>query len=357
MDGIDAALIDFASGKPELLASHSEPLTSTIQSQLRAFSSGENQSIDAFGQLDVTLGKAFAQAARELLEKARCSAHDVQAIGSHGQTLIHRPNLKPAFTLQIADPNYIAQITGITTVADFRRRDMAAGGEGAPLAPGFHKYFFQTPAETRVILNIGGIANITLLPMDAAAKISGFDTGPGNTLLDAWSRKHLQQPRDNDGEWAAQGSILPELLNRLLDDPYLKLPAPKSTGPEYFNLNWLDAHLLSTYQPTDVQATLTAYTARSIAEAITMHAAEAKHIYICGGGVHNKTLMKQLALELPNCCIESTERVGLHPDWIEAVAFAWLAKQTLGFQAGNLPEVTGASTPVILGGIYPGQIA
>ncbi|RLA17547.1 MAG: anhydro-N-acetylmuramic acid kinase [Gammaproteobacteria bacterium] len=275
------------------------------------------------------------------------------AIGSHGQTLHHSPNTTLPFSLQIGDANIISQITGITTIADFRRRDIAAGGQGAPLVPAFHQAMFQTNKENRVIVNIGGIANLSILPKDTQGTILGFDTGPGNTLMDCWISEHKNSAYDNNGEWAATGTIQADLLKQLKDEPYFSSPPPKSTGTEYFSADWLNEKLtkLPQYAPEDVQHTLCQLTAETIAEAIQTTALETERIFLCGGGTHNQTLVKALE-QLLQPPIASTATQGIHPNQVEAMAFAWLAKKTLQGQTGNLPEVTGAKEAVILGGIY-----
>jgi anhydro-N-acetylmuramic acid kinase len=280
----------------------------------------------------------------------------VKAIGSHGLTVRHQASGAYPFSLQIGDPNRIAHITGITTVADFRRRDVAAGGQGAPLVPVFHAAAFRSAEENRVVLNLGGIANITVLPADPASPVIGFDAGPGNGLLDFWMQRHKGQNYDTGGAWAARGRVIPDLLRALRDEPYFSLPPPKSTGKELFNPSWLGGKIrdFAATEPVDVQATLAELTALSVAEAIGQYASETRRLLVCGGGTHNADLLGRLRL-LVGCPVESTEKFGIAPDWVEAMAFAWLARQTLLGQPGNLMEVTGANTPVVLGGIYPGN--
>ena len=356
MDGIDAALVRFPNTGIELITTHSLSWPENLRELLLDLTTpGENE-IDRLGQLDAEAGDQFATAVLELLTKAGIPSSAVTAIGSHGQTIRHRPNIKAPFTLQIGDPNHIAERTGITTVADFRRRDMAAGGEGAPLVPAFHAELFGHKHEARCVLNIGGIANVTLLPANLNGRVTGFDTGPGNCLLDAWARRHLNQPFDQDGSWGASGEINSPLLEAMLADTYFQQASPKSTGPEHFNLEWLDRHLLSyrTLEKADIQTTLTALTAESIARSIKNFTADCRRILVCGGGIHNSALMQQLKQRLTQYEVESTAAYGANPDWVEAIAFAWLAKRTLLGLAGNLPSVTGARHPVVLGGIYKG---
>ncbi len=261
------------------------------------------------------------------------------------------------FTLQIGDPNRVAEVTGITTVADFRRRDVAAGGQGAPLVPPFHAALFRSPGEHRAVLNLGGIGNFTLLPADPDVPISGFDTGPGNALMDDWISHARQQPYDHHGDWAASGEVDDVLLERLLGDPYLSAPPPKSTGREYFNLTWLheqlERHLADRQtDAADVQATLCAFTAETVARALANWGSQTQRVLVCGGGRHNRTLLAAIAARV-RCPVETTDDHGVDGDSIEAAAFAWLAHQTLNGQSGNEPTVTGARGPRVLGAIYP----
>jgi anhydro-N-acetylmuramic acid kinase len=363
LDAIDAVLVDFAAARPRLIASHQHELTDTLRSALLDLCQpGENE-IERLGIIDIQLGKAFAAAAQQLLSAAGISATEVSAIGSHGQTIRHRP--ETGFTLQIGDPNTIAERTGITTVADFRRRDLAAGGQGAPLVPAFHAAVFgrhKPEDETvdgghppRVILNIGGMANVTLLI--PGLPVTGFDTGPGNVLMDAWIQQQQQLPCDHDGAWAQSGAVNAPLLAALQSDDYFRQPAPKSTGRERFNLAWLQQHLAAipdSLPDEDVQATLCALTAVTVAAALHDEIVTAGgEILVCGGGAHNGHLLAQLERLLPDYTIKTTDAVGLAPDWVEACAFAWLARETLARRPGNVPTVTGARRPVILGGIYP----
>jgi anhydro-N-acetylmuramic acid kinase len=355
MDGIDAVLLRLSDTEIAMIGSHSRPWPEDIRQQMLALATpGENE-IDRLGALDVLAGRQFGAAALELLSTTGISASDVTAIGSHGQTIRHRPEASPPFTLQIGDPNSIAEQTGITTIADFRRRDMATGGEGAPLVPAFHANLFQHPDEARAVLNIGGIANLTLLPKSGNGIVTGFDTGPGNCLLDSWIRHHQGQPYDKNGNWAASGKPHAELLATLLGDSYFQRSPPKSTGPEHFSLNWLEGHLAPHPKlPTeDIQATLTTLTAESISQALHNAALDCERLLVCGGGIHNNHLIEELRSRLGQLQLESTETYGVHPDWVEAAAFAWLARRTIRGETGNLSSVTGASHPSILGGIYP----
>jgi anhydro-N-acetylmuramic acid kinase len=346
-DGIDAVLVDFTAPQPKFIAGLYSPFPPDLRQMILNLCQPGEDEINRLGDLDVLLGKRFAETINTLLEKNQITPQQVRAIGSHGQTIRHHP--QRGFTLQVGDPNIITAETGITTIADFRRRDIAHGGQGAPLVPAFHQHILGSKHTHRAVVNIGGIANITLLPADSTSTL-GFDTGPGNTLMDAWIEKNLQQRCDENGAWAAQGSVNQELLETLLNDEYFKLPAPKSTGREYFNLPWLEKHSLQHLPIVDVQATLTALTAHSIINAIHHHLPNSE-ILICGGGVHNQYLMQQLA-QLTTNPIASTKKLGVDPDWMEAMAFAWLAKQTLDGKPGNIAAVTGAKRATILGGIY-----
>jgi anhydro-N-acetylmuramic acid kinase len=346
VDGIDAALVDFSNSQPQLIATYYQAFDPIMRNNILALCHPGDNEIKRLADLDVLLGKTFATTANTLLKNHNIPSKHIRAIGSHGQTVRHYPEQQ--FTLQIGDPNIIAAETGITTIADFRRRDIAHGGQGAPLVPAFHQFTLATEKHDRVIVNIGGIANITLLPAHSK-NIIAFDTGPGNILLDAWARKYLQQPYDEKGTWASQGKINSFLLETLLSDPYFKLSGPKSTGHEYFNLDWLNHYLSNNLPPEDIQATLTALTAHSIVNAINQYLPDSE-ILICGGGVHNDFLTQQL-IQLKSSTY-STQKYQIDPDWMEAMAFAWLAKQTLDGKTGNIPTVTGAKRAVILGGIY-----
>ncbi|MEE9342513.1 MAG: anhydro-N-acetylmuramic acid kinase [Gammaproteobacteria bacterium] len=355
MDGIDAALVDLASGHPHLVDTLAFPWDSDIRHQLEQLASNPGSSITTLTELHVKTARSFSDAALTITQKAGLSPEDITAIGNHGQTILHIPTGDTAYSWQIGDPNRIAEYTRITTVCDFRNRDIAAGGQGAPLVPAFHQKIFQATDEFRVVVNIGGIANITLLPVSPSLNVTGFDTGPGNLLLNAWCRKHTGKPYDNGGDWARQGETNDTLLDTLLSDPYFSLPAPKSTGREYFNLLWLEkllASLTHSIPPVHVQATLVELTSTSISNAIHQQTTQCDRLLVCGGGIHNRYLIERINAKMANCTVESTEPHGLHPDWVEATAFAWLAQQTINHQPGNLPTVTGATHPVILGGVY-----
>lgn len=357
LDCIDAGLFDFASKEPITLSTLTLDFPESVRQDLCALCTPGNNEIERLGILDRTLGELYAQAANALLKQTGINAKQVKAIGCHGQTLRHRPpggNTQKAFTLQIGDPNTLAEETSITTVTDFRRRDMAAGGQGAPMVPAFHAAIFNSTQEHRLILNIGGIANITILPTQHDAT-TGFDTGPGNVLMDYWARTFGTR-YDHNGDLAAQGSVDDALLKGMLADPYFITPPPKSTGREYFTQDWLNAHLNRHKSGKhDVMTTLCKLTIDSIANDIQHFAPLTQRILVCGGGVHNRSLMLGLQQRFSRIPVESTLSHGIDPDFVEAAAFAWLAKQTLQAKPGNLPLVTGAKRPVILGGIYLGK--
>jgi len=354
LDGIDAALVSFTDDLPSLQHAINFPLDESVREEIRKLCAPGDNEIERLGQLDIHLGQNFAAAVQQLLTETNINATQVRAIGSHGQTIRHCP--EQHFTLQIGDPNTISELTGITTVADFRRRDIAAGGQGAPLVPAFHAALFGTLTDKpRVILNIGGMANVTLLPR-GNAPVTGFDTGPGNVLLDAWIQHQQQQSFDREGQWAASGTVHPPLLKALLEDRFFQLAPPKSTGRERFNFDWLQQQLDTLEDdipPADVQATLSELTASSIAEAVQKYAADTVELVVCGGGARNSDLMQRIATKLASARIKTSDDFGLAAEWVEAVAFAWLARQTLAGLPGNAPRATGARHPVVLGGIYP----
>jgi anhydro-N-acetylmuramic acid kinase len=351
MDAIDAALVDFDAKPLRIIAADAIPFDATLKQRIAALvDSADHVALDEIGQIDVALARAFADAANGLLRGAGVDSSAVSAIGSHGQTLRHRPDLPLPFTWQIGDPNTLVELTGITVVADFRRRDVAAGGQGAPLLPVFHEHVFRSESEDRAIVNIGGIANVTVLSRQRT--VTGFDTGPGNRLLDAWIARHRGVEHDAEGRWAAAGRCDRALLAALLEEPYLRLRPPKSTGRELFNMAWLDRKLgAGNRRPEDVQATLLEFTATSIAEAVRHHAPGAA-LYVCGGGAHNTQLMGAIGRLAAPDPVASTTRLGLHPDYVEAVAFAWFAERTLARLASSAASVTGARGARILGGVY-----
>ena len=355
-DGIDAALVQFpddsSAGGLRLRAACTRPWSSDLRQRLVAIGQGgEPASLDELGRLDVQVAQAFAAAALALLDEAGVPASQVAAIGSHGQTLRHRPHGEAPFTMQVGDGSVIAERSGIATVSDFRRRDVAAGGHGAPLVPAFHAALLHSPAEDRAVLNLGGIGNYTLLP--AAGPVRGFDTGPANALLDAWCLRHTGQPFDADGAFAASGQVDEALLARLLDEPWFALPPPKSTGREQFHLDWVQAKLDGGEAPADVQATLLELSAATVADALRVQQPRTARVLACGGGVRNPRLLQRIAARLPGTAIEDTAAHGLDPDFVEAMAFAWLARETLAGRPGNLPAVTGARGPRVLGVVHP----
>lgn len=351
-DGIDAALVRF---EPALEVLHFATLAYPDDLSARLKEIGQQatlNNLDEFGALDHAVGECFAEAAMGVLQVATAHGIEVRAIGSHGQTLRHAPQGRHPFTLQIGDPNLIAERTGCTTVADFRRRDMAAGGQGAPLLPALHEACFGHAAESRAVLNLGGIANLTLLGGQRAT--IGFDTGPANGLMDAWCAHCTGQPFDDRGAWARTGRPVPGLVQAWLADPWFARPPPKSSGRDQFHLGWVAdrAGGLEHHQPEDVQASLLQLTARTVAGALNDQSPHARRLIVCGGGVRNLALMDALREALPQCAVESSAAHGLDPDAVEAVGFAWLARQTLRGEAGNLPTVTGARGARVLGAVY-----
>jgi anhydro-N-acetylmuramic acid kinase len=353
VNGIDAVLAEFGDAAMTLIATHSHSYPDGLEDDLRqAMRQGESLGAERLGELHVRVGAAFRDAALALLDSARIDAGTVRAIGSHGQTLRHRPAGRYPFPLQIGDAATIAVGTGIDTVADFRSTDVALGGEGAPLVPPFHAWLFGDRAESRAVLNLGGIANLTVLPADDA--VTGFDTGPANTLLDAWAQLHLSSPWDERGAFAAGGRVDERLVADALADPWFSRPPPKSTGFELFNLDWLRSHTGSRPVPQDVQASLAEITARSVAQAVRRWAPGTVRMYACGGGVANDDLMARLRTALPDVSLQTTADAGLDPLSVEASAFAWLAMRRVHGDTGNLPSVTGAREAAVLGALYRG---
>ena len=355
MDGIDAALLTLEP-RPKIVAATLTRYPAALRGRLEAVVRSGSTTLDELGELHVAVGSAFAAAALDLLAKSGVTAGAVAAIGSHGQTVRHGAGRPTPFTLQIGDPSTIAERTGITTIADFRSRDIAAGGQGAPLLPAFHAAVLGAPTERRAILNLGGIANLTRLCPDLP--VLGFDTGPANCLLDAWSGVTGGGDHDAGGALASRGRVDAGLLAALLAEPYFSLPAPKSTGRELFDLGWLRARAggtLASLPPADVQATLAELTARTVADALGRDIGRVERLICCGGGVHNPDLLRRLAANLPDAIVETTAAHGFDPDFVEAAGFAWLAAQTLAGRPGNLPSVTGATGSRRLGGIFPGR--
>ncbi len=357
LDGIDAVVVAFGHAEnsdaggnaPRLHHSHYQPFDPALRDALLALQAPGHDELHRASLAANELARAYAAAVRTLLTQAALNAADIEAIGCHGQTVRHRPDL--GYTTQLVNAALLAELTGITVINDFRSRDIAAGGQGAPLVPAFHRQLFHSPAEHRVIVNIGGIANITNLP--PAGTVTGFDCGPGNALMDGWISANLGQPYDLDGAWAATGVSIDILYNRLFLNDYFYMPPPKSTGRDTFHLAWVRQALSGAERPQDVQATLLELTVQGIAQAIQKFCAGAQAVFVCGGGAHNGALMARLALLLPRQRVTHTGTLGLDADWVEALAFAWLARLTLLRLPGNLPEVTGAKGPRVLGAIYP----
>lgn len=348
LDGVDAILADL-SAQPKLIATHALALPAPLRRDLLALNAPQPDELRLACEASVALARLYAQAVHALLEQAHYRADQIRAIGCHGQTIRHRP--ESGYTLQINQPALLAELTGIDVVADFRSRDVAAGGQGAPLVPAFHAQVLRSAHEHRVILNLGGIANLTDLP--PTGQIQGFDTGPANALLDEWTLRHLGKHYDEHGAWAQSGQILPELLARWLDHPFLAAAPPKSCGREEFNLAWLEQTLTGQERPQDIQASLVELTALSAAQAILRECGQPDRVLLCGGGAHNRALVTRLAHHLPQSHIAPTDQFGVPGDWLEAFAFGWLARCTLHREAGNLPEVTGARGSRILGALYP----
>jgi anhydro-N-acetylmuramic acid kinase len=350
LDGVDAALVDLSNEQPKLVGSHFQPFQPEIKNTLLALHQPAHNELHQAHITANNLAREYASAIYRLLKNTGVAAGQIQAIGCHGQTVRHRP--EHGYTIQLNNAALLAELTGIHVVSDFRSRDIAAGGQGAPLVPAFHAKVLRHPDIHRAILNIGGIANLTDLPSDGMT--TGFDTGPGNLLMDAWFSKHLNQPYDIDGAWAASGKVISTLLQQLVAETFFKAAPPKSTGRDLFNLAWLENHLKGDEKVADVQATLLALTADSIAGAVQRFCTGVKEIYLCGGGAHNTALISRLQQALPQCLIQKTEVLGIAADWMEAIAFAWLAQQTMQLRPGNLPAVTGAKHSCVLGAIYPG---
>ncbi|ORU93269.1 MAG: anhydro-N-acetylmuramic acid kinase [Cycloclasticus sp. symbiont of Bathymodiolus heckerae] len=351
LDGVDLAIVDFDTLKPTLISTHFTKYPNKLLTPLKNACRQSSIHFDELGRLDAELGVFYANCVQQALSNASLNSHDITAIGSHGQTIQHSPNSQPSYTLQIGDANRITQNTGISVVADFRRRDIAAGGQGAPLVPAFHQAIFQSSIENLAVVNIGGISNVTFLPANCSEAIIGFDCGPGNTLMDQWCQQYFDRPYDESGDLSRAGNVSTDLLNNLLRDPYFSQGYPKSTGPEYFNLNWLKNHLERNPTSTeDTLSTLCELTASCIAQSIQQLPSVNKTL-ICGGGVHNSHLQARLETLL-NSPVTTTATYGVDPDIVEAMAFAWLAKQTIEGRTGNIPSVTGAKQTVVLGAIY-----
>ncbi|WP_417067434.1 anhydro-N-acetylmuramic acid kinase [Niveibacterium terrae] len=348
LDGVDAVLADFAPAIPRVLASTCLPYPAALRQSLLELNLAGHDELRRASELSVELARRYAEASLAVIAQAGLEPVAVRAIGCHGQTVRHQP--AAGYSLQLNQPALIAELTGLAVVSDFRSRDIAAGGQGAPLVPAFHDQVLRSAGRHRIVLNVGGIANLSDLAPDRPTR--GFDTGPGNMLLDAWAARHLGKTYDAGGAWAAQGAVLPKLLDRLLAHPFLALAAPKSCGREEFHLGWVEPMIPAGADPADVQATLLELTARTICDAIARECGKPDETWVCGGGVHNTRLMERLAALLPGT-VGSTAELGLSPDDLEALAFAWLARQTLRGLPGNLPEASGARGPRVLGSITP----
>ncbi len=349
LDGVDAVLVDFSQSRPQTLATFWQPYPDAIRLQALRLQTAQNDEIHSAALLANELAACYSGAVGRLLAGTDVSAAQVAAIGCHGQTVRHQP--ATGYSVQLNNPALLAELTGIPVVADFRSRDIAAGGQGAPLVPAFHASIFGDPVLHRVILNIGGIANLT--DLKPGRPVRGLDCGPGNLLMDAWIERHKQLRYDDAGAWASQGHILPELLQRLLADAFFNAGPPKSCGRDEFNLPWLEHQLAGGERPEDVQATLLELTAVSVSAAVARWCGDPEELFVCGGGARNQALMARLQYHAMNCRVASTDSLGQPADWVEAVAFAWLAWRTLRGETGNLPEVTGARGARILGAIYP----
>jgi len=348
LDGIDVALVDLPGAQPKLLATHYQAYPLALKAALLTLHHPSDNELHQSQVIANQLAQGYAAATLALLKTAGVAASDIRAIGCHGQTIRHRPEL--GYSIQLGNAALLSELTGITVVSDFRSRDIAAQGQGAPLVPAFHNQVLRHPDMHRVIVNIGGISNLTKLA--PGQTILGFDCGPGNLLMDAWIQKHQGQAYDKNGDWASTGKLIPALLQRLQQETFFNALPPKSCGRDLFNLHWLSAQLHGDEAPEDVQATLLALTALSIGDAISKHCKGAQEVYLCGGGAHNQALTKQLSASLPQCSIQASDAIGINADWLEAIAFAWLAQQAIQGKTANLPEATGASHPCILGAIY-----
>lgn len=351
LDGVDAVLVDFCSAKPVLLQTFFCPYHDQLREQLLSLHQPGHDELNRAAILSNQLSRLYARATEGLLENAGVAPQQIVAIGCHGQTVRHCPEVEKNYTIQLVNAALLAELAQITVIADFRSRDIAAGGQGAPLVPAFHEAVFKHPERHRIIVNIGGIANITNL--DPYHPIIGFDCGPGNLLMDVWCLRHTGKTYDSKGQWASTGRIIPALLQAFLSDDFFLRQPPKSTGRDLFNVQWLEKKLLGNEVPEDVQATLLQLTALTIARSIHEYCQTAEEVYLCGGGAHNTLLMDRLIDVIPGKAVALTDQLGVAADWVEAFAFAWLAQQTILRKTGNLAAVTGAKGSRILGAIYP----
>ena len=348
LDGVDAVLVDLGNDEPALLTQHYLPFDAPLVSELLALHSPSANELHRTQIVGNELARLYAQSIATLLRQTGFHANQIRAIGCHGQTIRHCPEY--GYTLQIGNAALLAELTGIGVVSDFRSRDIAAGGQGAPLVPAFHDRVLRHPHIHRVIVNIGGISNVTNLSPHLAT--SGFDCGPGNLLMDAWCKQHRGKPYDENGTWAATGKVLTDLLRRMQAEPFFAAAPPKSSGRDLFNMNWLNKNLRGDERAEDVQATLLELSCTSIAQDIERYCCGVQQIYLCGGGAHNQTLRNRLTQLLPDSTAQTTDALGVDGDYLEAIAFAWLAQQTLEGRTGNLPLVTGAKHPCVLGAIH-----
>lgn len=349
LDGIDVAVAAIDGGQCRLLASGYSEYDDEMRSDLLALQDRCDDELHRVELAGIALSRLYAGAVNALIDADNIERTRIRAIGCHGQTIRHRPDA--GYSKQIFNPALLAELTGLSVVADFRNRDIAAGGQGAPLVPAFHAAVFGTKSSNRVVCNIGGIANLTCIPHDGP--ITGFDSGPGNVLMDAWIARQKGKRYDRDGAWAASGQVIDPLLAQLLENPYFDAPPPKSTGREAFNPQLLERYGLQRYAPADVQATLSMLTAATIADAALRWGGRPEALYVCGGGAHNTHLLSQLRMRLPKLETATTATLGIDPDWVEALAFAWLAYRTLNGLPGNVPSVTGAQGERVLGAVYP----
>jgi anhydro-N-acetylmuramic acid kinase len=351
LDGIDAVLADFSSSPPSLLQSFYLPFRPDLRNRLLDLHQPGSDELHRAAMLGNELSQDYAEAVTRLLHLGGINPDEVVAIGCHGQTVRHCPEAERGYTIQLANPALLVELTGITVVADFRSRDVAAGGEGAPLVPAFHEVLFKDSQIHRLVVNIGGICNLTSLAPEK--NVIGYDCGPGNILMDAWCLRHTGKPYDEDGAWAESGEVIQALLEKLLMLPFFSRSAPKSAGRELFNLAWLESCLTGNERAADVQATLLQLTITAIAESVSTYFPGGSELYLCGGGARNSTLVTRLRSAMPGRKVELTDRLGVNADWLEAFAFAWLAKQAIHGIPGSLPEVTGARGARVLGAIYP----
>ena len=364
LDGADGVLVDFSGAKPQVMAAASEPFADAFRAELLALNAPTHDELHRAALAGNQLALVYAKVVHTLLRDAATqgiAASQVQAIGAHGQTVRHQPRKTSddacgrAYTLQLNNPSLLAELTGLDVVADFRSRDVAAGGQGAPLVPAFHQGVFGRSNACRAMLNLGGIANLSVLPPKNTSPVLGFDCGPGNALMDAWCQQHTGQPFDANGAWAASGKAVPQLLASLMDEPYLSQPIPKSTGRDLFSVAWLAEKLapFAAERPVDIQNTLTEFTASACISAMERYGKECEELIVCGGGAFNLHLVQRVQAGLPWLGVSTSGQHGLPPLQVEAAAFAWLARQMLGRLPGNLASVTGAAGPRVLGALYP----